>query len=326
MSFLLSTLFFTPIFSSDSLLVYSSRKEYLIKKIFQQYEKKTGVSIGYITGKAGMLIQKLKEEGDQGKADILFTVDAGNLWYAAQEGLFTSISSKKLHKNIPAHLRDPNDRWFGVSIRARTLVYNTDALSSDQLHSYQDLASPRWKKRLCLSSSKKVYGQSLVAMLIKQHGRVKTKKIISGMVNNSINTLPSDSLVLKAIASGQCDVGMVNSYYYGRILKKTPSLPLGIFWPNQDSDGVHINISGMGLLENSKNKKKSVAFMEWMSEPLAQRMLADLNLEFPANPLVPPNDQIKKWGSFKMNTSFNLSQAGLLQKDAIKIMNEVGHR
>ena len=278
----------------------------------------------YSTGKAGVLIERLKEEGSLSKADLLLTVDGGNLWHAANQGLFTPLSFEGL-QNIPAYLKDPGNRWVGLSIRARIMVYDSRLLSPGSLSSYEDLALPKWKGKLCLRTSKKVYNQSLVAMLIGQHGRQKAKEIVSGWVKNAVDIFPSDTLVLKAIVSGQCQVGIVNNYYYGRLMRKYPSLSLKIFWPNQNDYGIHVNISGAGILKTSKNKQLAQNFLQWLLSPKAQKLFSDLNLEYPVNPNVQINKEVLKWGLFKPNTSFNLSRAGILQKDAIKLMNEVNY-
>ncbi|MCY4523985.1 MAG: extracellular solute-binding protein, partial [Halobacteriovoraceae bacterium] len=301
--------------SKKELLVYSARKEHLIKKVFQMYQKERGVTVKYVTGKAGMLIEKLKEEGDRSPADLLLTVDGGNLWYAADKELFTALSFKKL-KEIPDYLKDVENRWVGLSMRARILVYNTGLLSSSSLSSYEDLSLPKWKGQLCLRTSKKVYNQSLVAMLINQHGRKKAKQIVDGWVKNTVDIFPSDSLVLKAVASGQCKVGIVNSYYYGRLMKKRPFLPLKIFWPNQKSYGAHVNVSGVGILKSSKNKKLAENFLQWLLTPRIQKIFSELNLEYPVHPKGEINQEVLKWGLFKANNSFNLSLLGVLQKDA----------
>ena len=313
--------------TSAKLLVYSSRKEHLIKDVFELYQKESGIEVSYLTGQAGALIQKLKEEGEETPADLLLTVDAGNLWYAAHEGLLQPFPSEFLQQHVPPHLRDPENRWFALSIRIRTLVYNTALLRPHHLSTYEDLASPKWGGKLCLRTSKKVYNQSLVAMLIHQHGREKAKQIVAGWAKNAVDIFPSDTLVLKAVASGQCQVGIVNSYYYGRLLKKDPHLPLKIFWPNQGERGygTHINISGGGIVKNSKNVAQARRFLEWLMTSKAQRPLTDLNMEYPVNTDVRPNLEVLKWGPFKSNRDFPLHLAGILQKNAIMLMDEVGY-
>jgi iron(III) transport system substrate-binding protein len=162
----------------EELVVYTARKEHLIRPLFESYTKQTGVNIKYITGKAPVLLQRLKAEGRNTPADMLITVDAGNLWHAANEGVLQAVDSKVLDRNIPEHLRDPGNRWFGLSVRARTIVYNTAGVKPAELSTYENLANPKWKGRLILRTSKKVYNQSLVAMLITEHGIDNTEQIV----------------------------------------------------------------------------------------------------------------------------------------------------
>jgi iron(III) transport system substrate-binding protein len=230
-------------FSADELVVYSARKEHLVKPLFDAYTKKTGVNIKYITDKAAPLLARLQAEGKNSPADMLITVDAGNLWQAAERGVLAPVQSAVLNKNIPAHLRDKKGRWYGLSVRARTIVYATDRVKDGELNTYEGLADSKWKGRLCLRTSKKVYNQSLVAMMIAQKGEKEAEAIVKGWVAN-LATAPfsNDTKTMKAIAAGQCDVGIVNTYYYGRLMKKTPDTKLALFWPNQNDRGVHVNM------------------------------------------------------------------------------------
>ena len=311
--------------ASGELVVYSARNEQLIKPIFDEYTKATGTSIKFTTDKAGPLLQKLIAEGENSPADILLTVDAGNLWHAANQNLLEVIESDILGKNIPAHLRDINNKWFGMSVRARTIMYNENNIS-ETLTSYEDLASDKWKGKLCLRTSKKVYNQSLVAMLISDHGIEKTEEIVKGWVNN-LATAPfsNDTKMIQAVAAGQCEVGIANTYYYGRLIKKDPNIPVKIFWPNQENLGVHVNVSGAAIVKSSKNKKEAIKFIEWLSSKKAQNLFADINMEYPANPAIKPSDIVSKWGDFKPNDT-NLSKAGELQIEAVKLMDRAGYK
>lgn len=312
--------------SADKLVVYTSRKEHLIKDIFKAYEDKTGIQISYRTGDAGALIQALKAEGFNTTADLFMTVDAGNLWYAKSQGLFRPADSKKLQDAVPAHLRDPDLNWFGLSVRARTLAYNPKNVEDGELESYEDLATDKWKGRLCLRTSKKVYNQSLVAMLIHELGEVRAREVVAGWVDNVVEIFSNDTAVLKAIAAGQCDVGIVNTYYYGRLIKEDPELALKLFWPNQESYGVHINVSGAGILKHSKNPQAAEKFLEWLASDEAQKSFAQVNMEYPVDPEAPQGELVESWGEFKPNTTFNLSKAGVLQKKALKLMHEVKYK
>ena len=312
--------------SDGSVTVYSSRKEHLIKPLFEAFTKDTGIKVDYLTGKGGALIERLKLEGTNTKADMFMTVDAGNLWYAGSQGLFQSVQTDILKSNIPSHLRDPEGLWTGLSIRARTIVYNTDKVKASDLSTYADLASPKWNGRLCLRTSKKIYTKSLVASLIYNHGEAKAGDILSGWVNNLAATPHAkDSHVMNAILAGQCDVGLVNTYYYGRLIEKNAKAPLKLFWANQDTTGVHVNISGAGVTKHGSNSKDATTLLEWLSSAKAQSIYGSLNKEYPANQSVASDDVVSSWGSFKQD-NMNLAQAGILQAKAVKLMQIKGYK
>jgi iron(III) transport system substrate-binding protein len=315
---------------AEEVTVYSARNEQLIKPLFDAYTKETGVEVKFITDKEGPLMARLKAEGKNTPADILLTVDAGNLWQAGDEGLLRPIKSKVLDANVPAHLRDPDGEWFGLSVRARTLIYNTGKVKPADLSTYEDLASPKWKGRLCLRTSKKVYNQSLVAMMITEYGEGKTQDIVTGWVNNQATApFPDDTKAMEAVAAGQCDVTIVNTYYFGRLMDKTPSLPLAIFWPNQTlknkAAGVHVNVSGAGVTKFAKNPAGAQKLIEWLSSDKAQNLFADVNMEYPVNPKVKPDPKVAAWGSFKPNL-INVKDAGSLQARAVKLMDRAGYK
>ena len=315
-----------PTWADEEVVVYSARNEQLIKPMFDAYTKETGVKIKFITDKEGPLMQRLKVEGENTPADLLLTVDAGNLWQAAQEGLLKPVQSKILSSNIPSYLRDPGNQWFGLSVRARTLVYNTQKLKPNELSTYEDLADPKWKGRLCLRTSKKVYNQSLVAMMIAEHGEVKTEQIVRGWVANlATDVFPDDTKLMEAIAAGQCDVGIANTYYYGRLIEKSPKLPLALFWPNQSTNGVHVNVSGAGVTKYAKHPQAAVKLLEWLSSKHAQNLFADVNLEYPANPAIKADPVVAAWGSFKQNP-INVTKAGELQTAAVKLMDRAEYK
>ncbi len=311
---------------ATELVVYSARKEHLIKPLFEEYQRQTGIEVKYLTGKAPALLQRLKAEGKNTPADMLMTVDAGNLWHAAQENVLQPIESDLLNTNIPKHLRDANNQWFGLSIRARTIVYNTNTVSPADLGSYDDLSSPKWKDRLLLRTSKKVYNQSLVAMLIAEHGEAKSYGIVEGWVNNlATKPFSNDTKVLEAIAAGLGDVGIVNTYYFGRLMKKNPKLPLALYWADQDTSGTHVNISGAGVTKHTKNRDEAIKLLEWLSSDKAQNLFADINMEYPVNPENDPHPTVAAWGTFKQNLT-NLNNAGAMQKQAIMLMDRAGYK
>ncbi|SMN16907.1 Ferric iron ABC transporter, iron-binding protein [uncultured Candidatus Thioglobus sp.] len=310
----------------ESVTVYSSRKEHLIKPLFDAFTKETGIKVDYLTGTGGALIERLKLEGKNTKADMFMTVDAGNLWYIGSQGLFQAVQTQVLKNNIPNHLRDPKGLWTGLSVRARTLVYNTEQVNPSELSTYADLALPKWEGRLCLRTSKKIYTKSLVASLIYHHGEDKAGDIISGWVNNLAATPNAkDSHIMNAILSEQCDVGLVNTYYYGRLMAKKPNSPLKLFWANQNTTGVHVNISGAGVTKYAKNSKSAIKLLEWLSGTKAQVIYGSLNKEYPANQNIASDEVVSAWGAFKQD-DMNLSQVGILQATAVKLMQKQGYR
>ncbi len=312
--------------ASDEVVVYSARNEQLIKPLFDAYTKESGVEVKFITGKAGSLLQRLKAEGDNTPADLLITVDAGNLWQAANMGLLQPVSSAKLSEAIPAHLRDPDNQWYGLSVRARTIVYNTNKLNDSDLSTYEDLADPKWKGKLCLRTAKKVYNQSLVAMMIAEHGESQTEAIVKGWVANlATKPFSSDTKMMEAVAAGQCEVGIGNTYYFGRLEDKDPTIPLKLFWPNQQSSGVHVNISGGGVTKYASNVNGATALLEWLASDKAQNLFSDSNHEYPANAQIKPSAQVTAWGSFKGN-QVNVAKAGELQVDAVKLMDRARYK
>ena len=313
-------------FAKEEIVVYSARKEHLIKPLFDQYTQNTGVKVKYITGKAGALLERLKAEGQNSPADIFITVDAGNLWQAAQAGVLQPVTSEILEENVPANLQDPDNKWFGLSIRARTIVYNTASGAAEKLTTYEDLAGEEWKGKLVLRTSKKVYNQSLVASLIAEHGEEQAEKIVAGWVNNlAADPFSNDTKALEAVAAGIGDATVVNTYYFGRLMKKTPELPLAIFWPNQNSNGVHMNVSGAGVTTHAKNSDGAVKLLEWLSGEEAQAQFAGLNMEYPVNAKVKVDPIVEEWGEFVGNP-MNVAKYGELQADAIKLMDRVEYK
>ena len=312
--------------AADTVVVYSARNEQLIKPMFDRYTAETGTPIKFITDKEGALLERLKAEGANTPADILMTVDAGNLWQAAEQGVLAPIDSAALKQNIPAHLRDAQGRWYGLSVRARTIVYSTQRVKPGELTTYEALGDAKFKKRLCLRTSKKVYNQSLVAMMIARHGEPKTEQIVRSWVQNlAAPVFADDTQLMQAIAAGQCDIGIVNTYYFGRLKKKDPKVPIALFWPNQKTTGVHVNVSGAGVTAHAKHRAAAVKLIEWLSSPAAQNLFADENLEYPANPAVKPHAIVAAWGSFKPDT-INVAEAGRLQAQAVKLMDRAGYR
>lgn len=310
-------------FANKTLTIYTSSNEEFIKPIFDIYTQESGVKVNFISDKGPVLIEKLKAEGKKSKADVLMTVDVGNLWLASEAGLMASSQSQILESNIPSKYREPSNKWVGLSVRARTLFYNPSKVKVSQLKNYEDLANKNWNQKLCLRTSNNVYNQSLVASFYEQLGPVKTEKMIKGWVNNLASPVfTSDTLLLEAIESGSCDVGIANTYYYARILKDKPQFKTKIFWPKS---GVHVNVMGGGVLEASSQKAEALKFLEWASQPKAQELFSSMNYEYPVNVKAKVSPIVAAWGSFEAD-SMPLYKAGERQQEAVKLMDRVGYR
>ena len=321
---LLGTMFSARLSAADELLVYSERKEPLIQPIFETYTRATGVKVTWLTDAAPVLIERLAAEGEATRADLFMAVDAGNLWQAAERGLLATTASPALDAAIPANLRDPDGRWFALSQRARTIVYSTERVQPAQLSTYEALAEPQWKGRLCLRSSKKVYNQSLVATLLARSGAEQIESVVSGWVANlAAAPFADDTLLIQAIAAGQCDVGIVNTYYFGQQQKQNPSIPVAVFWPNQQDAGVHVNISGAGIVAHSQHKDAAQKLLEWLASDQAQDEFARLNLEYPAKVGAPLDPLVAAWGTFKADP-INVVEAGRRQAEAVRLMDRAG--
>ncbi|OEO27494.1 iron ABC transporter substrate-binding protein [Pseudomonas sp. J237] len=310
--------------AADEVVVYSSRIDELIKPVFDAYTAKTGVPIKFITDKEAPLLARLQAEGENTPADMLITVDAGNLWQAEQQGVLKPLKSSVIDANIPAQYRSSTGSWTGLSLRARTIFYSTERVDPKELSTYEALADKNWEGRLCLRTSKKVYNQSLTATLIETHGAEKTEEIIKGWVNNlATDVFADDTALLQAIDAGQCDVGITNTYYYGRLHKDNPNFKVKPFWPNQADRGVHVNLAGAGVTLNAPHPEAAQKLLEWMTGEEAQGLFAGLNQEYPANPKIEPSAEVQAWGTFKAD-SIPVEVAGKRQAEAIMLMDRAG--
>jgi len=310
--------------SASEVVVYTAR-HYGQEPAIEAFTKKTGIQVKLLAGSTGELLERLKAEGDKTPADVLLTVDAGNLWNAARAGLLSKIDSPELASNIPASLRDPDNRWFGLTVRARTIMYNTIKVKPAELSTYEALGDPKWKGRLCLRTSGYVYNQSLLATMIKRHGEAKTEEIARGWAANNPVLINSDTKILEGIAAGQCDVGVTNHYYLARIVAKDPAFPVLPFWANQQTIGTHVNVSGAGVTAHAKNRANAIKLLEFLSTAEAQQMFADVAFEFPANPQAGVNPIVAKWGKFKQD-DINIASAGEFQAAATRLADRAGYR
>jgi iron(III) transport system substrate-binding protein len=281
--------------------------------------------VRFFNGNNNEVLERLKAEGSRTNADVFLTVDAGNLWYAAEEGLLQPVESRVLARNVPEHLRDPGKRWFALAVRARTIVYSTERVKPTELSTYAALGDAKWKGRLCLRTSTAVYNQSLLASLIGAQGEPAVERMVRGWVANEPIYINGDTQLIEAIAAGRCDVGIANHYYLARLLTQKPELAVAPFWADQNGSGVHVNASGAGVTRYAKNRAEAIKLLEFLSTPEAQAQLVEGSFEYPANPSVKPLPVLEKFGTFKPQT-VGVQAAGEFQAAAVKLADRAGYR
>lgn len=312
--------------AGGTLVIYSERRYPFLEPIFKAYTAKTGIQIETRVDGADALIERIVAEGATTPADLLITVDAGTLWRAAERGILRRVSSPVLEANVPANLRDAEGRWFGLSERARTIMHVPERVDAATLSTYEALAAPEWRGRLCLRSSAKVYNQSLVATMIERLGPETTRSVLRGWVANlAAPPFADDTLLLRAIAAGQCEVGITNTYYLGRLQQENSAFPVRPFWVDQDGAGVHVNISGAGVIAHSDRPADAQALIEWLSSDSVQQQFAGVNHEYPVKPGVALDPIVASWGEFKADP-VDMAVAGRRQAEAVMLMNEAGWR
>lgn len=330
----LMTLGFTALLAQAALAaevnVYSARQESLIKPLLDQFTRETGVTVNLIAGNGNELLKRMQTEGIASPADVFITVDAGNLHAAKEAGIFQPIQSAILDQRIPAKLRDIDGAWVGLTQRARPIFYAKDRVNPAMLSTYEALADAAWKGRVCIRSSGNIYNQSLVASMIEHTGVEATRQWATAFVKNfARKPAGGDTDQLRAVAAGQCDVAIANTYYYGRLADSTKASDrqvydaLGVFWPNQADRGVHINVSGAVLAKHAKNTAEAIQLLEFMASDQAQAHYARINHEYPVVPGAPISDTIAAFGTFKAD-DLNLTALGVHNRRAVQVMDQAG--
>ncbi len=310
--------------------VYTHRHYSSDQELFDLFEKNTGIQVNVINASADELIQKMKIEGAHSPADVLITVDAGRLTRAKELNLLQPVNSELLKKTIAPHLRDPEDYWFGLTKRARILVYAKDRMEEANLSTYEDLAGEKWKGKILIRSSGNIYNQSLLASLIVNNGEAGAKKWAQAIVNNMARAPKgNDRDQVKALVAGEGEVAVVNTYYIGNMLNsESPeevkaAKAIGVFFPNQKGRGAHINISGAGVARYAPNRENAIHLIEFLISREAQEIFANTNYEYPVNPEVQPAALLQSWGEFRED-SLLLSKLGENNKNAVMIFDEAG--
>lgn len=322
-----------PALAQGELNLYSSRHYDTDESLYSDFEEATGITINRIEGKADQLIQRIQSEGENSPADVLLTVDAGRLWRADQLGLFQPVDSDVLNGRVPSHLRHPNGHWFGFSQRGRIIFYDKERIDPNQVSTYQSLADPELEGMVCTRSSSNIYMLSLMASMIEHVGPTLAQDWAEGLwANRARDPEGGDTDQLRGIASGQCAVAVANTYYFARALRKEVSglgsdeiAKIGWVFPNQNTTGAHVNISGGGVAKHAPNRENAVKFLEYLASKQAQEYFSAGNDEYPAVPGVGLSDSVAQLGLFRQDT-LNLEVLGRNQPEAQRIYDLVGYK
>ncbi len=332
LAFIALTLSFPVFADKEEVNVYSARQEQLIKPLLNEFSRITGIQVNLITSSANALLKKLELEGSRSPADLLITVDAGNLHRAKVSNVLKPAIPERLSIMVDKHLQDPQHYWLSLTSRARVIVYAKDRVKPSELSTYEDLANQKWHGRLCIRSSNNIYNQSLVASMISHQGEKATQEWANNLVKNfARKPQGGDKDQIKAIASGQCDLALVNTYYLGQMenssdgLHKYAANKVKVFWPNQNDRGAHINVSGIAITKSSKNTENAIKLIEFLLSPSAQFWYAQANNEYPIIPTVDWSETLSEWGKFEFD-AINLSKLGLLNNNAVRVMDKAGWR
>jgi iron(III) transport system substrate-binding protein len=312
--------------------VYSHRHYDADRELFRRFTAETGIEVQVVTASADELITRLRNEGAASPADVLITVDAGRLHRAAEEGLLRPIRSAVLEANVPARFRDPGGHWFGLTQRARVLVYHRDRVDAASLSGYWSLAGPEWRGRVLVRSSSNVYNQSLLAALIARHGPAEAERWAAGIVRNLARApRGGDTDQLKMVAAGVGDVALVNTYYLARLAEsgdgedRRAAERLAVHFPDQDGPGTHVNVSGAGVTMSSRNEANAVRLLEYLTGDEAQRLFAEGNQEYPVKAGVDWPPGLRAWGEFVADT-LSLARLGERNGEAVRMFDRVGWR
>lgn len=307
--------------------VYSARKEALIKPLLDRFGQQYDVKVRLVTAKGDALLTRLVSEGKNSPADVLITTDVGRLHRAKEANVLQAFSSPLLQSRIPEQYRDPENTWYGLSLRSRVIVYAPERVNPEQLNRYESLSDTAWQKRICIRSSSNIYNQSLVASMIAHKGLEKTEHWLKGFVANFARPPKGgDRDQIKALASGQCDVAVVNSYYLGAMLdssdakERAQAEAVKLFWPNQADRGAHMNISGIGITQHAPNKAAAIKLAEFLSSDASQAWYAQVNHEYPVRANITISDTLKKWGPYKAD-SLPVEKLAVYNASALKAMD-----
>ncbi|MGD8809602.1 MAG: extracellular solute-binding protein [Gammaproteobacteria bacterium] len=316
--------------AAEEVNIYSYRQPFLIKPFLDEFTKKTDIKVNVAFVNKGM-VKKLESEGKNTKADGILTVDISRLKAHADAGLLQPVESEVIEKNIPAHLRDSDGMWIGLTKRVRVIAVSKDRVPEGTIKNYEDLADPKFKGKICTRAGSHVYNRALLASMVAAHGEEAAEEWAKGLVANlARKPQGNDRAQVKAVKEGVCDIAVINNYYFGKMKfnQKNPEQQewaesVYLVFPNQDNRGTHVNISGAGVTKYAKNKDNMVKLLEFLSGDFAQHMYAKDNYEYPANPSVAIDEEVASWGRFKSD-KVNLSKIADLTPTAQKIIDRVG--
>ncbi|TRD12014.1 Fe(3+) ABC transporter substrate-binding protein [Erythrobacter insulae] len=309
--------------------LYSSRHYDTDLALYEDFTEQTGIKVNLIEADADALIERIQSEGEFSQADLLITVDAGRLWRAEEAGVLAPVESEILAERLPDYLRHPEGLWFGLSTRARVIIYNKEAGEPAGLTSYADLADPAYRGDICIRSSSNIYNISLLSSIIANRGAEAAEDWAEGVVANfARDPQGNDTAQIESVAAGECRIAVVNTYYLARFAggdddEKALFDKLGVIFPDQDAAGTHINVSGAGLVKTSPNKANAIAFLEYLTSDSAQRYFADGNHEYPAVVGLQANSAVESLGKFKPDT-LNAAEIGRNQAQAVQIFDRAG--
>ena len=310
-----------PVFGSE-INIYSYRQPFLIQPLTDAFTEQTGIKVNVAYLRKGM-IERMKAEGKRSPADVVLTVDISRLAAVVEANLTQPVLNKTLEKNIPTIYRDPDNHWFGLTTRARIIYASKDKVSDGEVTTYENLADPKWKGRICTRSGTNAYTVALTSAIIHHHGAKKAEEWLRSVKNNlARKPQGNDRAQVKAIWAGECDISIGNTYYMGKMLKdpeqKAWADSVRIVFPVFENGGTHVNISGIALAKHSPNKENAVKLMEFLSSPEAQKIYAFANFEYPIAPNAEPAELVKNWGTFTPD-DVNLMDLAKLRSTALKL-------
>ena len=319
----------TVAYAAEEVNLYTNRHYDTDEEILDRFTEETGIEVNVLKGDSDQLIERIAREGKNSPADLLITADAGRLHRAKKREILQSVESEVLNENVPANLREQGNYWFGLTVRGRVIVYSKERVDPAELGGYADLSSDKWQDEILVRSSSNIYNQSLLASLVSIYGEDWAEDWAAGVVDNMARKPQgNDRAQATAVAAGEGDLAIMNTYYLGKMLNSDNPAEVeveenvGIHFPDGEN-GTHINVSGAGVVKNAPNRENAVKLLEYLSSASAQKFFASANYEYPVNPDVEASELLQSWGDFEPQ-NINLTELGIHNETAVKIFNRVG--